>query len=197
MPRFGRGPSAAAAGRSGMRGGGALALSAATVLLFLGRYLVYQASILRARCFMQGLAGFVIDFIQLLHGAGIPVQKVKPGIDYGILSLPEGRHSEEACQTGYHHLGHAWNLQQSNAPVACPRSCCAQVLRVRVLTLCDAFYGLYCHGLHALPITVLGEHVGLEVGDEGLEVDKHPLSRCPSKYAAHANKIVSEPFQNI
>jgi hypothetical protein len=24
---------------------------------------------------------------------------------------------------------------------------------------------------------------------------KHPLGRCPSTYAAHANKIVSEPYQ--
>jgi hypothetical protein len=61
---------------------------------------------------MQGLAGFVVDFIQLLHGTGVPVQEVKPGINCEILSLPEGRHSEEARQTGHHHLGHAWNLQQ-------------------------------------------------------------------------------------
>ena len=44
-------------------------------------------------------------------------------------------------------------------------------------------------------IAVLREHVGLEVGDEGLEVGEHPLGRCPSTYAAHANKIVSEPYQ--
>jgi hypothetical protein len=80
---------------------------------FLGGYLVYQASILRATYFMQGLAGFVIDFIQLLHGACVPVQEVKPGINHGILSLPEGQHSEEASQTGHHHLGHAWNLRQT------------------------------------------------------------------------------------
>jgi hypothetical protein len=66
------------------------------------------------------LPKFVINFIQLLHGAGVPVQEVKPGIDHGILSLPEGRHSEEACQTDDHHLEHAWNLLQSNAPVAGP-----------------------------------------------------------------------------
>jgi hypothetical protein len=63
----------------------------------------------------------VVNFIQLLHGAGVPVQEVKPGIDHGILSLPEGRHSEEACQTGDHHLGHAWNFRQSNALAAGPR----------------------------------------------------------------------------
>ena len=74
-------------------------------------------------------------------------------------------------------------------------SCGAQVLQLRALTLHDAFHGRHCHGLHALPITVLGEHVGLEVGDEGLEVGEHPLGRCPSTYAAHANKIVSEPYQ--
>ncbi len=36
MPRFGLGPSAAAAGRSGVRGGGALASTAAAALSFLG-----------------------------------------------------------------------------------------------------------------------------------------------------------------
>jgi hypothetical protein len=46
MPRCGRGPSAAAAGRSGVRGGGALASTAAAAPSFLGRNLVYQASIL-------------------------------------------------------------------------------------------------------------------------------------------------------
>ena len=40
-----------------------------------------------------------VHFIKLLHGAGVPVQAVKPGINHGILSLPEGRHSEEARQT--------------------------------------------------------------------------------------------------
>jgi hypothetical protein len=76
-------------------------------------------------------------------------------------------------------------------------SCSAQVLQVRALTLHDSIHGLHSHGLHALPITVLGEHVGLEVGDEGLEVGEHPLGRrqSPSKYAAHTNKIVSKPFQ--
>jgi hypothetical protein len=59
----------------------------------------------------------------------------------------------------------------------------------------DAFHGRHGHGLHALPITVLREHVGLEAGDEGLEVGEHPLGCCPSTYAAHANKIVSEPYQ--
>ncbi len=29
-------------------------------------------------------------------------------------------------------------------------------------------------------IAVLREHVGLEVGDEGLEVGERPLGRCPS-----------------
>jgi hypothetical protein len=74
-------------------------------------------------------------------------------------------------------------------------SCGAQVLQVRVLKLHDTFHGRHGHGLHALPITVLGEHVGLEVGYEGLEVGEHPLGRCPSTLAAHAIKIVSEPFQ--
>ena len=64
-------------------------------------------------------AGFVVDFIQLVHG--LPVQEVKPGIDHGILSVPEGRHSEEARQVGDQHLGHAWHLRQSNAPFADPR----------------------------------------------------------------------------
>ena len=58
-----------------------------------------------------------------------------------------------------------------------------------------AFHGRHWHGLHALPITVLGEHVGLEVGNEGLEVGEHPLGCRLSAYAAHANKIVSEPCQ--
>jgi hypothetical protein len=49
--------------------------------------------------------------------------------------------------------------------------------------------------VHALPTTIHREHVGLEVGDKGLEVGKHPLGRRPSTYAAHAKKIVSEPFQ--
>jgi hypothetical protein len=93
MPRFGRGSSAAVAGRSGVRWGGALASTVAAAPSFLGGYLVYQASIFRATYFMQGLAGFVIYFIQLLHGAGVRVQEVKPGINLGILSLPEVRHS--------------------------------------------------------------------------------------------------------
>jgi hypothetical protein len=70
-------------------------------------------------------------------------------------------------------------------------SCGAQVLQVRVLTLIDTFHGQYGHCLHALPITVLGEHIGLEVGDEGLEVGEHSLGCSPSTYAA----CVSEPFQ--
>jgi hypothetical protein len=55
MPRFGRGPLGAAAGQlSGVRGGGAaLASTAAAASSFLGGYLVYQASILRATYFMQ------------------------------------------------------------------------------------------------------------------------------------------------
>jgi hypothetical protein len=32
----------------------------------------------------------------------------------------------------------------------------------------------------SVAITVLREHVGLEVGDEGLEVGEHPLGCCPS-----------------
>ena len=99
MPRFWRGSLAAVVGRSGVRGGGALALTAAAAPSFLGGYLVFQASVLRATYFLQGLVDFVVDFIQLLHGAGVPVQAVKPGINHGILSLPEGRHSEEAWQT--------------------------------------------------------------------------------------------------
>jgi hypothetical protein len=64
-------------GAVGVCGGGALASTAAAAPSFLGGYLVYQASILRARYFMQGFAGFVVDFIQLLHGASVPVQEVK------------------------------------------------------------------------------------------------------------------------
>ena len=57
-------------------------------------------------------AGFVVDFIQLVHG--LTEQEVKPDIDHGILSLPEGQHSEEARKTGHHHLGHAaWKLRQT------------------------------------------------------------------------------------
>jgi hypothetical protein len=77
-------------GRSGVRGGGALALTAAAAPSFLGGYLVFQASILRATYFLQGLVDFVVDFIQLFHGACVPVQEVKSGINHGILSLPEG-----------------------------------------------------------------------------------------------------------
>jgi hypothetical protein len=107
MPRFRRGSSAAVVGRSGVRGGGALASTAAAAPSFMSGYLVFQASILHATYFLQGLVDFVVDFVQLLHGAGVPVQEVKPGINHGILSLPEGRHSEEARQTGHHHLRHA------------------------------------------------------------------------------------------
>jgi hypothetical protein len=57
------------------------------------------------------------------------------------------------------------------------------------------FHGQYCHGLDAPPITELGEHEGLEVGDKGLKVGDHPLGRRPSTYAAHANKNVPEPFE--
>ena len=66
--------------------------------------MVYQASILRATYFLQGLVDFFVDFIQLLHGACVPVQAIKPGINHGILSLPEGRHSEEARQTWAKHF---------------------------------------------------------------------------------------------
>jgi hypothetical protein len=86
MPHFCRGLSAAAAGLSGVRGGGELALTAAKALLFLGRYLVNQSSSLCSTYFMEGLARFVVDFIQLLHGACVSVQEVKPGIKHGILS---------------------------------------------------------------------------------------------------------------
>ena len=98
MPRFGRGPSARP--QSGVRGAAAApASTAAAAASFLDGYLVSQARILRATYFLQGLVDFFVDFIQLLHGAGVPVQAVKPGINHGILSLPEGRHSEEARQT--------------------------------------------------------------------------------------------------
>jgi hypothetical protein len=83
-------------------------------------------------------------------------------------------------------------MGQLHVPYA---SCGAQVLQVRALTVHDAFHGRHGHGLHALPITVLGEHVDLEVGDVGLEVGEHPLGRRPSTFAAHASKIVSEQFQ--
>jgi hypothetical protein len=126
MPRFGRGSSAAAAGRSGVCRGGALASTAAAAPSFLAGYLVYKASILCATYLMQGLAGFVVDFIQLLYGAGVPVQEVKPGINHGILSLPEGRHSEESRQTGIfildtHGPCGKYGQLESNAPVNGPR----------------------------------------------------------------------------
>jgi hypothetical protein len=89
MPRFWRGSSAAMVGRSGVRGGGALASTAAAAPSFLGRYLVFQASILCATYFLQGLVDFVVDFIQLFHGSCVPVQEVKSGIKHGILSLFE------------------------------------------------------------------------------------------------------------
>ena len=84
---FWRGSLAAVVGRSGVRRGGALAWTAAAAPSFLDGYLVSQASILRATYFLQGLVDFVDDFIQLLHGAGVPVQEVKSGINHGILSL--------------------------------------------------------------------------------------------------------------
>jgi hypothetical protein len=92
MPRFWRGSSAAVVGRSRVRGGGALASTAAAAPSFLGGYLVFQVSILFSSYLLQGLVDFVVDFIQLLHGTGVPVQEVKPGINQGILSLPEGLH---------------------------------------------------------------------------------------------------------
>jgi hypothetical protein len=48
-----------------------LASTAAAAPSFVGGYLVFQASILRATYFLQGLVDFVVDFIQLLHGAGV------------------------------------------------------------------------------------------------------------------------------
>jgi hypothetical protein len=42
LPHFGRGPSAATAGRSGVHRGGALASTAAVAPSFLGRYVVYH-----------------------------------------------------------------------------------------------------------------------------------------------------------
>jgi hypothetical protein len=104
-------------------------------------------------------AGLVVDFIQLVHG--LPVQEVKPGIDHGTLSVPEGRHSEEASQVGYQHLGHARHLRQSNAPVADPR--CLLRCPSAPGEIADAFQGCYGHGLHVLPITEFGEHVEEEV----------------------------------
>ena len=50
-----------------------------------------------------------VYFIKLLHGAGVPVQAVKPGINHGILSLPEGRHSEEARQTLAKQFSSRWS----------------------------------------------------------------------------------------
>ena len=135
-----------------------------------------------------------VHFIKLLHGAGVPVQAVKPGINHGILSLPEGRHSEEARQT--------WAKQFSSRRTdAGPRLATGPRPATGVM-LCPSAPGesadasmddtvmdfMLCRG-------ILREHVGLEVGDEGLEVGEHPLGRCPSTYAAHANKIVSEPYQ--
>jgi hypothetical protein len=92
--------------------------------------------------------------------------------------------------------GTSGKLGQSNAPNTGPR-CVKRCPSApgEIADLHDTFHGRHCHGLHALPITVLGERVGLEVGDEGIEVGEHPLGRCPSTYAAHAIKIVSEPFQ--
>jgi hypothetical protein len=52
MPRFGRGSSAAVVGR-GVRGEGAPASTAVAAPSFLGGYLVFQASILRATYFLQ------------------------------------------------------------------------------------------------------------------------------------------------
>jgi hypothetical protein len=56
----------------------------------------------------------------------------------------------------------------------------------------DTFHGRHCHGLHALPITKLGEHIGLEVGNEDLEVGCHQLGRCPrgpkSTYMQHMQR---------
>jgi hypothetical protein len=46
---------------------------------------------------------------------GVPGQHL---LEHGILSVPEGQHSEEARQVGYQQLGHAWHLLQSNEPVA-------------------------------------------------------------------------------
>jgi hypothetical protein len=92
-----------------------------------------------------------------------------------------------SCTTTCGKLEPLANLGKAMRQLQVPNvSCCAQVLQVRALVLRDTFHGQHCHGLHALPITVLGEHVGLEVGDEGLEVGEHPLGGCPSTYATHA-----------
>ncbi len=85
---------------------------------------------------MEGLAGLVVDFIQLLHGTGVPVQEVKPGIDHGTPSFPEGRHSEEARRQVIivldTHGTYGIAMRQLPVPDA---SCGAQVPQVRALTL--------------------------------------------------------------
>ena len=73
-----------------------LASTAAAAPSFLGGYFLYQASILRATYFLQASSSTSSS----LSVHGCHVEEVKPGINHGILSLPEGRHSEEASQVG-------------------------------------------------------------------------------------------------
>jgi hypothetical protein len=95
--------------------------------------------------------GFIVDFIQNVHG--IPVQEVNLGVDTQILSLSEG----QPRQIGDHYLGHAWNLQQRSAPVSRPRCCmwCPTALCVKF----GDFQGCDGLGPHALPAAELGKHV--------------------------------------
>jgi hypothetical protein len=61
MPHFGRGSSAAAAGRSGVRRGGALAQQRRPSRSWMDTWCTRPTSCVQR---MQGLAGFVVDFIQ-------------------------------------------------------------------------------------------------------------------------------------
>jgi hypothetical protein len=81
-------------------------------------------------------AGFVVDFIQLVHC--LPVQEVKPGIDHGILSVPELRKGDtprklarSAISILDTHGTSGKAIRQLPTPDA---SCGAQVLQVRALT---------------------------------------------------------------
>jgi hypothetical protein len=119
-----------AAGWSGVRGGGLWRSAGIDIRggsVILGRKIGVPGQYL-ARNVLY--ACFVVDFIQLLHG--VPV-------DTGILSLQEGRHSKEALQVGDHHLGHAWNLRQSRAPVGGPR--CVMRCPSAPGESADAFHG--------------------------------------------------------
>jgi hypothetical protein len=189
MPRFWRGSLAAVVGRSGVRGGGALASTAAAAPSFLGGYLVSQASILRATYFLQGLVVSSTSSSFSMAQASL----------YKQSSLASTMGSWVFLKGDT--LRKLGKLGQSNSPVAGPRLATGPRPATGVM-LCPSAPGesadasmddtvmdfMLCRG-------ILREHVGLEVGDEGLEVGEHPLGRCPSTYAAHANKIVSEPYQ--